>query len=105
MLATGVLAVQGIWEIFLPGSADLKAVAGALAFAGIPVSMGIAIPRYRLYDIDRIINRALVYGALTGTIGGAYALLALGSASLGRRHLCTAARPGECLSAPGATAP
>jgi len=36
-----------------------------LSYAGIPVAVGFAILRYRLYDIDIIINRALVYGSLT----------------------------------------
>ena len=42
---------------------------------GIPISMGIAILRYRLYEIDLIINRTLVYGSLTGLL----ALLYFGS--------------------------
>ncbi len=36
-----------------------------LGFAGIPVAVGFAILKYRLYDIDIVINRALVYGSLT----------------------------------------
>jgi hypothetical protein len=36
-----------------------------LSFAGVPTAVGFAILKYRLYDIDIIINRALVYGSLT----------------------------------------
>jgi hypothetical protein len=46
-------------------------------FPALAASIGIAILRYRLYDIDRLINRTLVYGLLTAVLGGVYAGLVL----------------------------
>ena len=44
----------------------------ALSFAGIPVAVGIAVLKHRLYDIDLLINRALVYGSLTALLAASY---------------------------------
>jgi hypothetical protein len=43
-----------------------------VGLAGIPIAMGIAITRYRLYEIDTLINRTLVYGSLTATLVALY---------------------------------
>ena len=43
-----------------------------LSFAGIPIAVGFAVLRYRLYDIDVVINRALVYGSLTAMLAAVY---------------------------------
>ena len=53
-----------------------------LALLLVPVTFFVAVQRYRLYDIDVIINRALVYGSLTVALVGVYAACVLGAQAL-----------------------
>jgi hypothetical protein len=52
--------------------------AAAVCVAVLPLAVGAAVLRYRLYDLDRIISRTLAYGLLTLLLGGGYALVVLG---------------------------
>jgi hypothetical protein len=51
-----------------PSSFPFSTEVGSLWFAFLPLSLGIAILRYRLWDIDLLINRTLVYGTLTAIL-------------------------------------
>ena len=68
-VVVGLIFVAGVISIW----SDTAAIAViSLALFGLPVITGIAIVRYRLYDIDLLINRTLVYGVLTGTLLAVY---------------------------------
>ena len=82
-MVSSLVFPSGAW--FAPGSPpwmDLLAYAALFSFAGVPIAVGFAVLKYRLYDIDLLINRALVYGTLTATllavyVGGVVGLQAL----------------------------
>jgi hypothetical protein len=54
---------------------SLSWLIGGVGVACIPVAIGIAVLKYRLYDIDLVVNRTLVYGALTACVVGIYVLV------------------------------
>ncbi|CAN5806595.1 hypothetical protein BH18ACT11_BH18ACT11_13470 [soil metagenome] len=78
-LAPTSLSRSGLPEL-LYNTADVTIV--TLAAFLVPATIGVAVLRYRLWDIDVIINRALVYVALTAIIGGTYVLVVGGLGTL-----------------------
>jgi hypothetical protein len=59
--------VMSVWWVQRVGLALI-----VIGFAGVPIAMSVAILKYRLYDIDLLINRTLVYGSLTATLVALY---------------------------------
>ena len=68
----GLAALLGVVGALLWGVVPGAEVLPALAFLAIPAGIAIAVLKYRLYEIDVVLNRALVYGALTVGVVGSY---------------------------------
>jgi hypothetical protein len=77
-----------VWLLFIvTGLADRLSPALGIPvvlvwLVAVPAAIGVAMLRYRLYDIDRLINRTVVYGLLTALLGGGYAAVVLGLGQL-----------------------
>ena len=76
-----VLTIPNYWLLSLPPGSAVPAWAGAsallwwLSLLIIPVTLTVAVMRYRLWDLGLVVNRALVYGGLTTIVVGIYILV------------------------------
>jgi signal transduction histidine kinase len=75
LVGLSVLIVALVIQLIVPALQNSPLL--PLAAASLPVAIGIAVLRYRLYDIDLIINKALVYGGLAAVITVVYVLVVI----------------------------
>jgi signal transduction histidine kinase len=93
VFASAVIVVALVSEVAMQkvlgsteASTNLQNAVSSGAAALVPVAIGIAVFRYRLYDIDVVIHKTLVYGALAAFITGVYVAIVVGLGSLVAGH-------------------
>jgi len=77
LVYAAVVIVVALLATIPIGSGNLQNAISSGAIALVPVAIGIAVLRYRLYDIDRVISRTVAYAIVTGLLVGIYAGLVL----------------------------
>ncbi len=81
-VAAVALAVAGLTWSFATQFSGISVIALAVSFTALPISIGIGVLRYRLYDIDIVINRTVLFTTMAGFITVVYIAIVVGVGSL-----------------------
>jgi hypothetical protein len=82
VVAAELVLLPGLGSVAEQVAPEVGVVVFPVSISLIPLAIGLAVLRYRLYDIDRIINRTLVYGLLTVLLGATYIVSVFGLGQL-----------------------